>query len=109
MKASSPIPPPLDRTRVLSSQIVTLVDLVDFKTELLNDIKKLLKEVAGQTSKRWLKSHEVRKLLDISPGTLQNLRVNGTLPFTKIGNVIFYDNDDIQQMLQSRKFKSLNP
>jgi len=105
MKASTPIPASSDRNRVLSSQIVTLADLAEFKQELLGDIKKILKEVTGQTAKKWLKSHEVRKLLDISPGTLQNLRVNGTLPFTKIGSVIFYDYDDIQTMLQNRKFK----
>jgi isocitrate dehydrogenase kinase/phosphatase len=39
----------------------------------------------------------------VSPGTLQNLRVNGTLPFTKIGGVIFYDYDDIQRMLEENK------
>uniref|UniRef100_UPI00404892CE helix-turn-helix domain-containing protein n=1 Tax=Roseivirga sp. TaxID=1964215 RepID=UPI00404892CE len=53
-----------------------------------------------------MKSYEVRKLLDISPGTLQNLRVNGTLPFTKIGGVIYYDYTDIQSMLQSNKFQN---
>uniref|UniRef100_UPI004047A37D helix-turn-helix domain-containing protein n=1 Tax=Roseivirga sp. TaxID=1964215 RepID=UPI004047A37D len=66
----------------------------------------MLKEHSGQPSKKWLKSYEVRKLLDISPGTLQNLRVNGTLPFTKIGGVIYYDYTDIQSMLQSNKFQN---
>ena len=30
-------------------------------------------------------SHESQKTATISPGTVQNLRVNATLPFTKIG------------------------
>jgi hypothetical protein len=109
MKAITPVHTPPNRDRVLSSQIVTLADLADFKIELLADFKKLLRENRGQPTKKWLKSHEVRKLLDISPGTLQHLRVNGTLPFTKIGSVIFYDYDDIQAMLQNRKFKPINP
>ena len=70
---------------------------------MLDDIKRLLKEVSGQPVKKWLKSYEVRKILNISPGTLQNLRINGTLPYTKIGGVIYYDYSDIQEMLQSRK------
>src|SRR5690625_2962356 len=86
-----------------TGQLVTIDDLILLKSDLLNEIKKLLKETSGQPVKKWLKSHEVRKLLDISPGTLQNLRVNGTLPFTKIGGVIYYDQEDIKEMLQSRK------
>jgi len=32
----------------------------------------------------------VRKLLGVSNGTLQTLRVNGSLPFSKIGGLYFY-------------------
>lgn len=88
-----------------AGQLVTIDDLLSLKFELLSEIKKLLKETSGQPVKKWLKSHEVRKLLDISPGTLQHLRVNGTLPFTKIGGVIYYDQEDITGMLQSGKSK----
>jgi len=87
----------------MPAQIVTTDDLMEFKVELLESFKKLLKENSGQPVKKWLKSYEVRKILSISPGTLQNLRINGTLPFTKIGGVIYYDYADIQEMLQSRK------
>lgn len=86
-----------------AGQLVTIEDLLILKSDLLNEFRKLLKEASGQPVKKWLKSHEVRKLLGISPGTLQNLRVNGTLPFTKIGGVIYYDQEDIKEMLQSRK------
>jgi len=49
--------------------------------------------------KKFLRSTEVRKMLGISVGTLQNLRVNGTLPYTKVGGIIFYDQKDIAKML----------
>lgn len=65
--------------------------------------QKTVRQNGIQPTKKWLKSPDVRKLLNISAGTLQNLRVNKTIPFTKIGGVIFYDSDDIQKMLQSRK------
>jgi hypothetical protein len=89
----------------MPAQILTSDDLQEFKIELLDDIKRLLKEISGQPIKKWLKSYEVRKILNISPGTLQNLRINGTLPYTKIGGVIYYDYSDIQEMLQSRKHR----
>ena len=92
----------------MAAEIITTDDLREFKLELIEDIKRLLKEANGQPSKKWLKSYEVRKVLNLSPGTLQNLRVNGTLPYTKIGGVIYYDYSDIQEMLQSRKQKQLN-
>ena len=44
-------------------------------------------------------------MLDVSTGTLQTLRINGTLPYTLIGGVIYYDADDIENMFLSRKFQ----
>jgi hypothetical protein len=87
----------------MPATILTTEDLQVFKTELVEEFKKLLRQNGIQPVKKWLKSQEVRKLLSISPGTLQNLRINGTLPFTKIGGVIFYDYEDIQKMLLSNK------
>ncbi|WP_423212698.1 helix-turn-helix domain-containing protein [Myroides odoratimimus] len=54
-----------------------------------------------QEIKQWIKSYEVRKLLGISPGTLQNMRLNGTIPFKKIGGLIFYRYEDIIKMMES--------
>jgi hypothetical protein len=87
----------------MAATVTTVEDLQLLKTELLEEIKKLLSQRQPVYSQRWLKSHQVRRLLTISPGTLQNLRVNGALPFTKIGGVIFYDAEDIEKMLKSRK------
>ncbi|TAN15367.1 MAG: DNA-binding protein [Chitinophagaceae bacterium] len=104
MNAYPTVPNQLHQERP-AGQLVTINDLLVLKSDLLSEFKKLLKEAGGQPVKKWLKSYEVRKLLGISPGTLQNLRVNGTLPFTKIGGVIYYDQEDIKEMLQSRKSK----
>ena len=87
----------------MPTEIVTTDDLREFKIELIKEIKQLLAVHHGQPSKKWLKSYEVRKLLGISPGTLQNLRINGTLPYTKIGGVMFYNYEDIQKMLQENQ------
>ncbi len=80
-------------------ELITKEDLKNFKTELLTEIKQILKPGAGE-SKKWLKSNEVRKLLNISPGTLQNLRINGTLRFTKIGGMMYYKLEDIHKLLE---------
>lgn len=89
----------------MASEMITMEDLEAFKEELIEDIRKIFKENSGQPVKKWLKSHEVRKILDISPGTLQNLRLNGTLPYTKIGGVMYYDYSDIKNALERNKQK----
>jgi len=87
----------------MATNIITPEDLQVFKVELLEAIEKLLSQRQAEPAQRWLKSPQVRKLLNLSPGTLQNLRINGTLPFSKIGGVIFYDYEDIERILQERK------
>jgi len=91
-----------EKPRIYREQLLTLDDLNDFKRQMLFEIKNLLKEHVGEPSKKYLKSKDVRKLLNISPGTLQNLRVNGTLPFKRIGGVIYHDSADIQRMLETK-------
>ncbi len=87
----------------MSATIITTEDLLEFKLELLDDIKQLLNNQSGNLTKKWLKSPEVRELLSISPGTLQNLRINGTLPYTKVGGVIYYDYQEILQVMEGNK------
>ena len=80
---------------------VELMTREDFQRleKLLNEIKEIVQPGQGQ-SKKWLKSSEVRKMLNISPGTLQNLRINGTLRFTKMGSIIYYKLEDINKILE---------
>ncbi len=86
----------------MSLQVLTTNDLQEFKVELLEEIRNIMTEQKSVTSKKWLKSIEVRKLLNISPGTLQTLRINGTLPFTKIGGTNYYNYTDIEKLLQNK-------
>lgn len=83
----------------MAVEIITLEDLNEFRSLLLNDLKEIIQS-NSQKTKQWLKSNEVRKLLNISPGTLQNLRINGTLSYTKIGGINYYKYDDIVKMLE---------
>ncbi|HEX7356116.1 MAG TPA: helix-turn-helix domain-containing protein [Ignavibacteriaceae bacterium] len=80
-------------------EIITKEDLQLFKAELLQEIKQLVKP-SEVSAKAWLKSADVRKLLNISPGTLQNLRINGTLRYTKIGGTMYYKTEDITKLLE---------
>jgi hypothetical protein len=82
-------------------EIVTKDDLQIFRRELLEDLRKML--LPSQIAKKeWLKSSEVRKLMKISPGTLQNLRINRKLEPSKIGGILYYRYDDIEKLLEGK-------
>jgi hypothetical protein len=92
----------------MAANIITTEDLENFKVELLEELKEILgkyedKNSPVQEEKAWIKSHQVQRMLGISPGTLQTLRINGTIPFSKIGGVLFYSKSDILKMLEENR------
>ena len=48
-----------------------------------------------------LDGQDIMQLLHISPRTLQTLRSNGTIPYTRIGRKIYYLRQDIEQVLRN--------
>ena len=87
----------------MPTEIITTDDLREFKIELLEDIQELLKKSNVTATKKYLKSAELRELLKVSSGTLQTLRINGTIPYTKIGGIIFYDIDEIYRVMKENE------
>jgi uncharacterized membrane-anchored protein YjiN (DUF445 family) len=84
----------------MPTQIVTTEDLYHLKMELLEEFHKIFSKDV-HNSKKWLHSAEVRKMLGISAATLQTLRINGTIPYSIVGTLIFYRHDDIVKVLES--------
>lgn len=87
----------------MPTNIITTDDLHEFKIELLEEIKKIVTKQSSGTLKKYLKSSDVMELLQVSPGTLQNLRINGTLPYTKMGGIIYYDAEEIQKIMTANR------
>lgn len=88
----------------MAVEILTTDDLYEFKLELLEEMKNAIQSLKPQEPKKYLKSSEVMELLSISPGTLQNLRLNGTLPYSKIGGIILYEEKEIERVLEENKY-----
>lgn len=86
---------------MVTLSLLTKEDLQDFKKELLQDITSLF-ENKSPAQKRWLRTSEVKKLLNVSAGTLQNYRVTGTLGYKKLGGSLYYSLDEIQKLMQSK-------
>lgn len=90
----------------MAVQIITIEDLELFRQTLLQDLKQLFSK-NSTPEKKWLKSREVRNLLNISAGTLQTLRINGTLTYTKVGGIMYYDQLDIDKLLTKNKVQAI--
>lgn len=87
---------------MITLPILTKDDLQQFKKELLEEITELF-DRKNPNTKKWLRTSEVKKLLNVSAGTLQNFRLNGTLSYKKVGGSLYYSFEQIQQMLEAQK------
>ena len=84
----------------MALEIVTKEDLQEFKNDLFQELKNLLLPKTN-SQKQWLRSADVKALLKISSGTLQNMRINGTLRYSIVGGTLYYNYEDIEKLLQS--------
>ena len=84
----------------MTYEIITHEDLQKFRLQLLEDLTRIMSgAVQPQLNKEWLRSSEVRKMLGISHGTLQNLRIKNILPHRKVGGLMYYRYQDILKLL----------
>ena len=85
----------------MTYEIITQEDLQKFRLQLLEDLTRIMSgAVQPQSNKEWLRSSEVRKMLGISHGTLQNLRIKNILPHRRIGGLMYYKYQDIVKLLE---------
>lgn len=83
---------PFIQAELLRRKIISLDDLSDGQIDSLCE-RAFLED--------WIDGQDVMRTLHISPRTLQTLRSNGTIPYTKIGHKIWYLRQDIERVLRS--------
>ena len=81
------------------NELITKADLLQTKADILAAIGEVMNR--GAHRPQWLKSKEVMKMLGLSSSGLQNLRIQGTIPFSKLGGQIYYNYDDISRILET--------
>jgi len=84
------------------NDIATKGDLEELKAELLKAISKISAGSADM-NKKWVKSKDVMRFLGISATSLQTLRINGTIPYTKLSGLHYYDMEDLQRIMDKNK------
>jgi hypothetical protein len=78
----------------MTVELVTKNDLHILKVELLEELKTLLLP-SKDCENEWLKTNEARRILKCSNGTLQNLRIQGKLNYTKVNGTVYYNRHEI--------------
>ena len=85
----------------MGEEVITKTDLQTFRIQLLEDINRIIHSMKPEEKPEWLKSGEVRKILNVSPNTLQNLRVCGQLHGKKINGSWYYSMAEIKALFKS--------
>ncbi len=86
----------------MAVQVVTWEDLQDLKIQLFNDIEEILNhnKQSGNEPLEFLKTSQVKKLLNCSKGKIQSLRITGKLKSKKVGGTLYYKQDDVKRILE---------
>lgn len=83
---------------------ITKSDLELFKKSLLSEIEKIFSDTKDgkdvEEKFGWLRSKSIRIRMNISPATLQNLRITGKIRFKKVLGSYYYNFDDIKKIFE---------
>jgi len=85
---------------------ITKQDLDDLKNQIISEIKFLITNSSIQNEKKnmngeWLRSKAVIKILEISPATLQNLRISSKIRSKKIMGSYYYNSSDLKHLFEN--------
>lgn len=82
-----------------------LFDLIMILSHEIRELKLRIERI--RTNKKsylketWIDNQDVMQMLHISQRTLQTLRSNGTIPYSKIKGKFYYKVTDIERILES--------
>lgn len=83
---------PFIQEELLKRKIISIDDLTNEQLDVLCE-RAFLED--------WIDGQAVMQKLHISARTLQTLRSNGTIPYTKVGHKIWYLKRDLERVLRS--------
>lgn len=89
----------------MSELIETLNSLKSDLSEIKSAVSKLKRTSVQAITDEWLDSQDVLLILHISKRSLQNLRDNGSLSFSRIRGKFYYKTVDVKELLERNYFK----
>jgi len=81
------------------SDQVTKDDLRQFSLLIIDEVRKIVQAANEKKEETihldWLKSRTVKKMLDMSPASMQNLRITGKVRCKKVMGSYYYNKTDL--------------
>ena len=82
--------------------LTTLKDEYSKILRILDEIKNELSLISKQSKDSWLDNEEAMRYLKVSRRTLQNYRDKNMLPYSMVGNKIYYKIQDIEDTIEEK-------
>lgn len=80
------------------SEYVTKDDLRQFSLLIIDEIRRIKPDIKNDVDLEWLKSRAARKMLTMSAGSLQNLRITGKVRYRKVLGSYYYNRADLMKL-----------
>ncbi len=85
---------------IINVEARTFRAMMERFVEFTRRIEGLCAAAGEKRLSKWLDTQDVCLILNISKRTLQTYRTNGTLPFTRIENKMFYRPEDVESVIR---------
>lgn len=86
---------------------INIDDLRQFGLLLVDQFKQIIKNNQNKDdddlNPEWIKSRVVKKLMDMSAASLQNLRITGKVRFKKVLGSYYYNKSDLMNLFNDKK------
>ena len=84
---------------VITIEKKTFDEMSEKFDRFVNRVEEICRRCGDKDMGEWLDNQDVCRLLNISPRTLQTLRDNGTLAYSRISQKIYYKPRDVRRIL----------
>lgn len=90
----------------MSTQLDQIAAMTQDVKEIKAALNFMMKSSLNELKEEWIDGQIVMQTLHISVRTLQSLRDNGTLPYSRINGKFYYKVSDNDEMLQANYSKN---
>lgn len=90
---------PEKRMEVITIEKKTFDEMSEKFDRFVDRVEEICRRCGERGMGEWLDNQDVCRLLNISPRTLQTLRDNGTLAYSRINQKIYYKPQDVRRIL----------
>jgi hypothetical protein len=100
-------------TTTIIGRGLIMIEILNGLAQISKDIKELkeltqliVKILGPQFNELWYDNQDIALALHLSKRTLQTLRTNGMLPYSRLNNKIYYKVTDVKALLESNYLKN---